>query len=79
MTTLKQLAAICCLSGLSLVLAGCPGDNPEPERPDATVQVKPDAAACVPTSCDGKQGGDDGCGTECGHCGPGTECNTATW
>ncbi|HEY3446112.1 MAG TPA: hypothetical protein VGK67_07080 [Myxococcales bacterium] len=79
MTSLNKLALFCCVSGLSLALTGCPGTTPSDDKPDTAVAPKVDAGVCTPTPCGDKKCGDDGCGTVCGVCGPGTACNKATW
>ncbi|MGC4116074.1 MAG: hypothetical protein QM765_16115 [Myxococcales bacterium] len=81
MTSLNKLALLCCLTGLSFALTGCPNEQVNPDHPDAKVAPpgKDASVTCTPTPCGDKECGTDGCGHECGACGPGTTCNEATW
>ena len=43
------------------------------ECPDGQVCI-PETGECCSPSCEGKECGDDGCGTDCGTCAEGTQC-----
>lgn len=89
--TLRRAA----LGGLAFVLlllplAGCPSNQPVDVC--LTVQCgaacctadqvchKATGACCTRVSCENRECGNDGCGTDCGDgCGKGTRCNEQTW